>query len=139
MARATVTVAVCRGCCCGNARKHPGFDHEDQVRRIQRAADGIRGVQARVVKCLDECERSNVVMVRRQIGPDAETYLLGDLADKRLNKLLLGWLAEGCAGEPPEELAGQVFNKRPGRPALAKRVEMGLETSLTCPVAPPPE
>lgn len=55
------TVTVCRGCCCGTDRKHPGVDHAGQVAAL---VDGIGGAgRVRVADCLDACERSNVVVV----------------------------------------------------------------------------
>ncbi|MFI9550563.1 (2Fe-2S) ferredoxin domain-containing protein [Nonomuraea endophytica] len=55
-------VTVCRGCCCGSDRKVPGFDHEEQVRRLSEL------VEVRVSDCLDVCEQANVIVV--QPGPE---------------------------------------------------------------------
>ncbi|MDQ1103912.1 hypothetical protein QE364_001105 [Nocardioides zeae] len=55
-------VLVCHDCCCGTARKHPGVDHDDLVQHLRDTVPA--GTRVRVVRCLGECERSNVVVVR---------------------------------------------------------------------------
>ncbi|MEU9891455.1 (2Fe-2S) ferredoxin domain-containing protein [Sphaerisporangium sp. NPDC051011] len=51
-------IAVCRGCCCGSARKVPGFDHDEQLTRLAEVAE------VRVTDCLDVCEQANVIVVQ---------------------------------------------------------------------------
>ncbi|MFJ6214118.1 (2Fe-2S) ferredoxin domain-containing protein [Streptomyces sp. NPDC092296] len=59
------TVVVCRGCCCGSARKHPGTDHDGQLDRLRRAAAESGGALAvRTTDCLGPCERANVLVVQ---------------------------------------------------------------------------
>lgn len=74
-------VVVCRDCCCGTERKHPGVDHDGLLRRLE---DGVPDdVRVRVVKCLDECARSNVVVVRdlRGGGRPRDAWF-GDVLDE---------------------------------------------------------
>ncbi|MBC9819992.1 hypothetical protein [Terrabacter sp. MAHUQ-38] len=54
-------VRVCRDCCCGTERKHPGVDHDGLLGRLEA---GTRG-HARVLRsdCLLACDESNVVVV----------------------------------------------------------------------------
>ncbi|MHA6793108.1 hypothetical protein ACVGVM_06225 [Pseudonocardia bannensis] len=65
------TVTVCRGCCCGTERKHPGVDHAAQVERLT-AGVGETG-RVRLSDCLDACTDSNVVVV----APSAQGRLTG--------------------------------------------------------------
>lgn len=67
-AAAGPTLTVCRGCCCGTTRKHPGTDHERQLDALRAA-----GARVRVTDCLDACEHSNVVVV----SPSREGRLAG--------------------------------------------------------------
>ncbi|HLL37224.1 MAG TPA: hypothetical protein VK545_25790, partial [Streptomyces sp.] len=47
------TLVVCRGCCCGNARKHPGTDHAWQLERLRAAAADSGGrFTVRTTDCL---------------------------------------------------------------------------------------
>ncbi|MFE9746029.1 (2Fe-2S) ferredoxin domain-containing protein [Saccharothrix saharensis] len=58
-------VTVCRGCCCGTVKKHPDYDHDEQLRRLRALAGGSGGrLRVRTADCLDACENSNVVVVK---------------------------------------------------------------------------
>src|SRR5687768_17162251 len=47
------TLVVCRGCCCGDARKNPGTDHAGQLARLRDAAAASGGRLAlRTSDCL---------------------------------------------------------------------------------------
>jgi hypothetical protein len=52
---------MCRGCCCGTTRKHPGVDHD----AIAEVLEGATGPEAELVRvdCLWACDLSNVVVV----------------------------------------------------------------------------
>jgi len=63
--RPDTVVLLCRGCCCGTRDKHPKTDHDRQERLLEVAADAHPGVELRVVECLNECDRSNVAVLRR--------------------------------------------------------------------------
>ncbi|MFF2145083.1 (2Fe-2S) ferredoxin domain-containing protein [Kitasatospora sp. NPDC058190] len=59
------TVVVCRGCCCGSARKHTGTDHDGQLARLRAAAERSGGtLVVRTTDCLDACLQSNVIVVQ---------------------------------------------------------------------------
>jgi hypothetical protein len=46
-------LVVCRGCCCGNPRKHPGTDHQRQLDRLRAAAEDSGGrLAVRTKDCL---------------------------------------------------------------------------------------
>lgn len=92
-------VLVCRDCCCGTTAKHPRTDHDAQREALLACADdggSGGGVRVRVVECLDECDRSNVVLVRdfsRGRRP-TDTWLGGVLADGTTEELC-AWISEG--------------------------------------------
>jgi hypothetical protein len=58
-------VRVCRDCCCGTSRKHPGVDHDALLDLLVTSTTGVATVD--VSPCLLACEKSNVVVV--QPGP----------------------------------------------------------------------
>ncbi|MFD4529466.1 hypothetical protein ACFWP7_37295 [Streptomyces sp. NPDC058470] len=61
------TLVVCRGCCCGNPRKHPGADHAWQLERLRAgAAASAGGFEVRTTDCLGPCTRSG----RRRRTPE---------------------------------------------------------------------
>lgn len=55
------TATVCRGCCCGTARKHPDIDHDEHLDALRASASDAARV--RTSDCLDDCARSNVIVV----------------------------------------------------------------------------
>lgn len=137
MIRPEVSVTVCRDCCCGSAVKHPDVDHDGALARLREAVDATgRGV-VRVVKCLDECERSDVVLVRRRLPSGTETIWLGWVNDDTAVMMLAEWLRTGAVGPLPDALALHVFTKRPPRPPIAVRYARGEEDSLVCPALRP--
>lgn len=75
-------VVVCRGGDCGSRRKHPGLDHVEQLTRIRDALQD-RGTVT-VSRCLDACERSNVVVLvpgRRGREAGAVPCWIGEVLD----------------------------------------------------------
>lgn len=56
-------VWVCRGCCCGTRKKHPGIDHK-QLEKAARRGAADAGVRYDVTDCLGPCGQGNVVVVR---------------------------------------------------------------------------
>jgi hypothetical protein len=132
-----VTVTVCRGCCCGSTVKHPDVDHDGTLTVLTHAVESSLCGVVRVVNCLDECERSDVVAVRRRQPAGAEVIWLGPLNDP-LDVVVLGdWLRHGAVDDLPARLAPLVFTKRPPRPPIAVRHERGEEESLVCPALRP--
>lgn len=109
MTRPDRDVLVCRDCCCGSRTKHPGTDHDAQRDRLEAGAPD--GVRVRVVDCLDECDRSNVVMVRDfTVGRRPRDTWLGDVHDESTTDAILDWVADG--GPVPDALAPRVFVRR---------------------------
>jgi hypothetical protein len=111
-----LVVLLCRGCCCGTAAKHPQLDHEGQLDQLEAAAEQAPGVEVRVVDCLDECDRSNVAVLRRRGGRPAERDTwLGGLLTGRATGELARWLRDGGAHALPPAVAGLRFRHVPPR------------------------
>ncbi len=108
----TCIVRVCRDCCCGSERKHPGVDHDGLLARLE---VGTRG-HARVLRsaCLLACDESNVVVVtpsapgRRAGG--RPVWLRAVLDDDTVDDVS-EWVALGGPGVAavPAALARRVF------------------------------
>lgn len=114
--RHDTVVLLCRGCCCGTRAKHPKVDHDDQERLLEAAADAMPGVTLRVVECLDECDRSNVAVLRRNGRPPRERDTwLGGLLTERATTALSDWIADGANGPLPDALSGLRFRHVPPR------------------------
>jgi predicted metal-binding protein len=102
-------VLLCRDCCCGSATKHPGLDHDRQRATLEDGAGD--GVRVRVVDCLDECDRSNVVLVRDfTAGRRPRDTWLGGVLGADDACAVLAWARAG--GPVPDGLAGRVFERR---------------------------
>ncbi|MGW0914477.1 (2Fe-2S) ferredoxin domain-containing protein [Streptomyces sp. NPDC002784] len=108
------TLVVCRGCCCGNARKHPGTDHEGQL-EVLRAAAAEHGFRIRTTDCLGPCDQANVIVV----GPSAagrraggRPTWVGFASDDDSTEEVVRWLAAGGPGvaEPPVALELQFID-----------------------------
>ncbi|MFI5808316.1 (2Fe-2S) ferredoxin domain-containing protein [Streptomyces sp. NPDC051561] len=108
-------LTVCRGCCCGDARKHPGTDHQAQLHRLREAAAASAGrLTVRTSDCLGPCGQANVVVVqpstegRRRGGRAA---WVGWALDDDSTDEILAWVAAGGPGiaKPPATLELQFF------------------------------
>lgn len=108
------TLVVCRGCCCGNARKHPGTDHEGQL-EILRGAAAEHGFRIRTTDCLGPCDQANVIVV----GPSAagrrsggRPTWIGFASDHDSVDEIVEWVAAGGPGvaEPPVTLELQFID-----------------------------
>ncbi|WP_411129995.1 (2Fe-2S) ferredoxin domain-containing protein [Streptomyces sp. x-19] len=118
------TLVVCRGCCCGNARKHPGTDHTWQLGRLRAAAaDSAGRFAVRTTDCLGPCDQANIVVVQpssagRRSGGRATWigFAMGDACTDDL----LRWATGGGPGiaEPPATLELQFI--RPPHEARAR-------------------
>ena len=109
------TVLLCRGCCCGTSDKHPRTDHGAQEQALLDAA-ARSAVEVRVVDCLDECDRSNVAVVRRAglRASERDTWL-GGLLTERAGSALAAWVADGAQHPLPPALVGLRFRHLPPR------------------------
>ncbi|MGN9758261.1 (2Fe-2S) ferredoxin domain-containing protein [Streptomyces sp. SD31] len=116
------TLVVCRGCCCGNPRKHPGTDHAGQVEQL-RAAGAEHGFQVRTTDCLGPCDQANVIVVQpsgagRRAGGRA-TWVGFAMDDDGIEEIVR-WAAAGGPGlaDPPVTLELQFI--RPPRDARVR-------------------
>ena len=113
---AATVLLLCRGCCCGTTAKHPRVDHDAQQEALSAAAEQHPDVELRVVDCLDECDRSNVAVVRRPRAKarERDTWIGGLLTD-RATRELAEWVADGGAEPLPPAVAGLRFRHVPPR------------------------
>ncbi|MCP9943626.1 (2Fe-2S) ferredoxin domain-containing protein [Streptomyces somaliensis] len=110
------SLVVCRGCCCGDARKNPGTDHAGQLERLRRAAAASDGrLAVRTSDCLGPCGQANVVVVQpsteaRRRG--ARAAWIGWVLDDDCLDELLAWVEAGGPGaaEPPAALVLQMID-----------------------------
>ncbi|MEV7671858.1 (2Fe-2S) ferredoxin domain-containing protein [Streptomyces sp. NPDC088752] len=110
------SLVVCRGCCCGDARKNPGTDHEAQLARLREAAAASGGrLAVRTSDCLGPCAQANIVVVqpstegRRRGGRAA---WVGFTLDDDCLDDILAWAEAGGPGiaPPPATLALQMVD-----------------------------
>ncbi|MFF8837156.1 (2Fe-2S) ferredoxin domain-containing protein [Streptomyces sp. NPDC015130] len=110
------SLVVCRGCCCGDARKNPGTDHAGQLARLREAAATSGGrLAVRTSDCLGPCAQANIVVVqpstegRRRGGRAA--WIAFTLDDDCLDDILT-WTKAGGPGiaEPPATLTLQMID-----------------------------
>jgi hypothetical protein len=107
---------LCRDCCCGTSQKHPRTDHDAQLDAFAAAAAEC-GADLRVVECLDECDRSNVVVVRRPRAPrkERDTWF-GGLVTDAATDAFAGWLRDGAPERAvPDKIRGLTFRHLPPR------------------------
>ncbi|MGV9264872.1 (2Fe-2S) ferredoxin domain-containing protein [Kitasatospora sp. NPDC003701] len=106
---AAVDVVVCRGCCCGTARKRPGIDHEGQLAVLAEAVAALPAARLVVTDCLGPCEQANVVVVRphgrTEDGRRAGPLWFGNVTDATETAELCTWIGEisRTAGQAPPE------------------------------------
>lgn len=117
------SVLVCRGCCCGTD-KHRHVPHAAHLAALQRAARRA-GAICQVTGCLDRCDDSNVVVLRRTRGDGSvETVWLGRVLSTATVGLACSWLERGGdmpAGLRRHRLAGRHQGyEEPGPAAVAK-------------------
>jgi hypothetical protein len=96
----TPRITVCRDCCCGTTRKHPGVDHDAQVEALRDGCSGLGRVT--VSRCLLACEGSNVVVVapapeRRRTNKTQPVWLKGILT-YQLTDAVTDWVRAGGPG-----------------------------------------
>ncbi|KOG87384.1 hypothetical protein [Streptomyces varsoviensis] len=113
-------ITVCRGCCCGDARKVPGVDHAGQIARLRAALDGAAPVRAS--DCLDVCEQANVMVVQPSPAGRAaggRPVWLGLVNDDGALADIAAWVRAGGPGvaEPPGvlDLYGFTVSRRVGK------------------------
>ncbi|MER5933479.1 (2Fe-2S) ferredoxin domain-containing protein [Streptomyces sp. NPDC002054] len=115
------TLVVCRGCCCGTPRKHPGTDHAAQLARLQAAEAASEGQLAvRTVDCLGPCEQANVIVVQptteaRRRGARAAWF--GWVLDDTATDDIADWALAGGPGTAPLPPALTLHQVDPPTPA----------------------
>lgn len=108
-AAGSVSVLVCRGCCCGTD-KYPEVDHAGQVASLRAALPSGERSRLFEVDCFGTCERSNVVAVR---AGSTRTWF-GRVLDPGDTGALAAWIAAGAASEPPAMMLAHVFEPARG-------------------------
>ena len=107
-------LTVCRGCCCGTAEKHPGIDHERQLRALR---EGVGAGNVSVANCLDSCDYSNVVVVRPAPSTRAQgarpVWFGGVLTEEATQDILM-WIAAGGPGraDMPDGLVARLIERK---------------------------
>ncbi|WP_198680553.1 hypothetical protein [Lentzea terrae] len=119
-------LTVCRGCCCGTAEKHPGIDHESQLRALR---EGVGAGNVSVANCLDSCDYSNVVVVRPAPAARAQgarPAWFGGVLGEEATRDILAWVAAGGPGRAamPDGLVARVIDRK----ALPEVDEDAVET-----------
>ncbi|MEQ3550320.1 hypothetical protein WIS52_07545 [Pseudonocardia nematodicida] len=109
-------VTVCRGCCCGSGRRHPGVDHAAVLDRLAAGTDGH--ARLRTSECLGPCSDSDVVVVvpapdARRAG--ARPVWLRHVLDVATADTVGVWVRAGGPGtaECPAALDEHVFTPGP--------------------------
>ena len=107
---------VCRGCCCGSTSKHRRTDHDGQVDDLRAAQADSDAVRVLVSDCLDQCERSNVVLLRparaaRRRG--AKPMWLGGVLASAQTEALADWVRRGGPAAEGLPRALQALRFRP--------------------------
>ncbi|MFE3494629.1 (2Fe-2S) ferredoxin domain-containing protein [Streptomyces sp. NPDC059175] len=118
------TLVVCRGCCCGDARKNPGPDHTGQLARLRAAAEASGGrIAVRTSDCLGPCGQANVIVVQpsteaRRRG--ARAVWIGFALDDDATDEVLAWAEAGGPGvaEPSPTLSLQLIPPPPRAGAI---------------------
>ena len=125
-------VQVCDGCCCGTERKHPGIDHA-AIRELLAAAAERAGGHMRVVGCVDECSRSNVVIVRPAgsgLASGAKRTWIGDVLDDDVVHALCSWISTGATTPQPPAVAARVFHRAGQDPVESDAEPVAVELRL---------
>ena len=98
-------LVVCRGCCCGSAKKDSHTDHAGQLRRLRRFTQAQPALAVvRTTDCLGPCEQSNVIVVRPSMAGrrhGGRPVWLGLVRDDGALDLLESWVSAGGPGVAP--------------------------------------
>jgi hypothetical protein len=131
------TLVVCRGCCCGSARKNPGTDHAWQLARLEAAAAGSGGrFTVRTSDCLGPCAQANVIVVQPSgegRGRGGRATWIGWALDDASTDEIAAWAEAGGPGvaPPPAALELQVVEPpvESRTPRAAARAERAARAS----------
>jgi (2Fe-2S) ferredoxin len=98
-------IVVCRGCCCGTPRRHPGVDHDGHLTMLRGTRDRTgRTVPVLLSSCLGPCAEGNIIVVHpsaegRRRG--ARPIWLGFVNDDDAVGDLTEWISAGGPGLAP--------------------------------------
>ena len=102
----SLSVLVCRGCCCGT---HDGPDHERHLDVITNSVIHAAG-RVKVTNCIGPCDRKNVVVVRTRPPVGRWTARYFSAVDDVEVEALCSWFAAGVLEHPePIELSAVRF------------------------------
>jgi hypothetical protein len=101
----TCRIVVCRGCCCGTAKKYPATDHDAQLSDLRQIRDQSgRRVPVRVSDCLGPCAEGNIVVVHpgpRQRTRGTKPVWFGFVLSSPAIEDLESWISAGGPGVAP--------------------------------------
>lgn len=120
------TLVVCRGCCRGDPRKHPGHDHEEQLDQLRAAAAASGGrLEVRTTDCLGPCDQANIIVVQPSgegRGRGGKAMWIGwSMGDDCTNEILRWAEAGGPGVVPPPPTLELQFVQSAGERARARR------------------
>lgn len=102
----SLSVLVCRGCCCG---AQEGIDHDRHLQQLTEATTASGG-ELRVTNCIGPCDRKNVVVVRAR-APFARwrSFYFRAVGDDEV-AALIAWLPNASVTlDPPTVLQPSIF------------------------------
>jgi hypothetical protein len=113
------SVAVCRGCCCGNPARFPDVEHGQLISDLIAQLKGVAHV--RTAACLLTCGAANVAVVvpapRARLA-GARAVWISRVLTLEVNRAIAAWVLSGGPGiaEIPADLTTRVTE-----PGLAHR------------------
>ncbi len=103
----SLSVLVCRGCCCGT---QDGVDHDGHLAAITATAADAGG-RVKVTNCIGPCDRKNVVVVRTRPRQGRWTARYYQAVDDVEVLALRSWFVAGVSDHPePAELSSVRFD-----------------------------
>lgn len=104
-------VWVCRGCCCGTDRQHPGVPHKRLLKLVRSGAKAA-GARFEVTDCLGPCAQGNVVVVRL----DGQIRWFRRMNDEEITGALVAHLmSRAPLSGLRDQLSDHIMHKRNGR------------------------
>jgi predicted metal-binding protein len=104
-------ILICRGCCCGNAKKENPEVPWNWLAKIWNESGLNTHIQLSLTGCLGPCERANVVAVQH---PNRQHWFGGLKTRDDYQQLLVfaqEWLESKALPEIPEQLVEREFQR----------------------------